>query len=182
MAMLMLNLQDEEAWPSSSVAQNGSTGSAHANGEGPCFANPLKLLQAQCATEATCFFWEVQARRCDDKSLVYFLKTSVDVWTSGGKQKKHFTFERKQPNQQRWMPIGHNRMLSREEGMLVEYDVPSRAAIGAVFLSVGVLHTQQAPSLQLHALSKLLCLPLLVAMLSIQSQCHHVPPSSCALP
>ena len=80
------------------------------------------------------------------------------------------------------MPIGHDRMLSREEGMLVEYDVPSRAAIGAVFLSVGMLHIQQAPSLQLHALSKLLCLLLLVAMLSIQSQCHHGPPSSCALP
>ncbi|CAK0785880.1 hypothetical protein CVIRNUC_009093 [Coccomyxa viridis] len=78
--------EDEEAWPSSSVAQNGLAGSAHAN---------------------------------------------------GGKQKEHFAFERKQLGQQRWMPIGHDRMLSREEGMLVEYDVPSRAAIGAVFLSVG---------------------------------------------
>ena len=68
---------------------------------------------------------------------------------SGGKQKGHFSFERKQLNQQRWMPIGHDRMLSREEGMLVEYDVPSRAAIGAVFLSVGMLLILQAPSLQL---------------------------------
>lgn len=80
------------------------------------------------------------------------------------------------------MPIGHDRMLSREEGMLVEYDVPSRAAIGAVFLSVGVLHPQQAPPLQLHALSMLLHLLLLVAKLSIQSQRHHGPPLSCALP
>ena len=80
------------------------------------------------------------------------------------------------------MPIGHDRMLSREEGMLVEYDVPSRAAIGAVFLSVGVLHPQQAPPLQLHALSMLLHLLLVVAKLCIQSQRHHGPPLSCALP
>ena len=60
--MLMFNLQDEEAWPSSSVAQNGSAGSAHANGEGLCFANPLKLLQAQLSTEATWLFWK--SRQC----------------------------------------------------------------------------------------------------------------------
>ena len=35
------------------------------------------------------------------------------------------------------MSVGHDRMLSLEEGMLVEYDVPSRAPIGAVFLSIG---------------------------------------------
>ena len=101
---------------------------------------------------------------------------------TGGKQKGYFAFERQQLNQQRWMPIGHDRMLSREEGMLVEYDVPSRAAIGAVFLSVGVLLIQQAPSLQLHALSKLLRLLFLVAKLSMQSQHHHDPPPRCALP
>ena len=42
--MLMLTLQDEEAWPSSSVVQNGSAGSAHANGEAPC--RPFKLQNA----------------------------------------------------------------------------------------------------------------------------------------
>ena len=38
--MLMLTLQDEEGWPSSSGAQNGSAGSAHANGE----AHALHIL------------------------------------------------------------------------------------------------------------------------------------------
>lgn len=73
MTMLMLNLQDEEAWPSSSVAQNGLAGSAHANGEGPRFANPLKSLQAQWSTKATRLFWELQAMWCNDESLSHFL-------------------------------------------------------------------------------------------------------------
>ena len=50
---------------------------------------------------------------------------------------EHFEFERKPRRQQQWIPVGNERMLSVEEGMLVEYDVPSRAPIGAVFLSVG---------------------------------------------
>jgi hypothetical protein len=49
----------------------------------------------------------------------------------------HFAFEQQPRSLQRWMSVGHGRLLSLEEGMLVEYDVASRAPVGVVFLSVG---------------------------------------------
>ena len=60
------------------------------------------------------------------------------MWAAGGSRgDEHFGFERRPRHQQRWISVGPQRILSIEEGMLVEYDVPSRAPIGAVFLSVG---------------------------------------------
>ena len=51
-----------------------------------------------------------------------------------------FAFERpasSSQQQQRWLAVGHGRLLSLEDSMLVEYNIASRAPIGVVFLSIG---------------------------------------------
>ena len=68
---------------------------------------------------------------------LYARPTGACVRAGRGRRDAHFGFEREPRRRQRWIPVGRERMLSVEEGMLVEYDVPSRAPIGAVFLAVG---------------------------------------------
>ena len=71
-----------------------------------------------------------------------------------GRADEHFAWERPadgangRRRERRWWQAGTGRALSLEDGLLVEYDLASRAPVGLVFLAVG----EQAPSSDgLHA-------------------------------
>lgn len=133
---LHVSAQDEEAWPSTELFQNGNgaNSSAHTIGQASCHGSPSTAIP-------------LQAQQTAQWTLIRTLRgspTKRRISCAGGREEEHFAFEHKQRSQQRWMDIGHERMLSLEEGMLVEYDVPSRAPIGAVFLSIGSLPASQA--------------------------------------
>ena len=133
-------LQDEEAWPSSDLPQDGASnngsGSHHSGEDLRAYTCTALLPHEACARSPS---WGVartpSCRSTLSRSPYHALRHTC--FAAGSRGDEHFAWEHKQRSQQRWMPVGHERMLSLEEGMLVEYDVPSRAPIGAVFLSIG---------------------------------------------
>ena len=141
-------LQDEEAWPSSDLPQNGAsnggTGSYYSGEDSRAYTCTALLTREACARSPSLgVACTPSCQSTLSSSLYHALRHTPFLVDSRGDE--HFAWEHKQRSQQRWMSVGHERMLSLEEGILVEYDVPSRAPIGAVFLSIGKPAVQALP-------------------------------------